>query len=510
MKTGEITLTDTSATFPLLPPLRDRDDLSVYWDNHLRDAFEEAAPEIYPPMVEASLAHVYMLAQQGILPMSRAARLEKGLLVLWERVDSGAQEYCFDGSVEDPYYFMEQQLAAACGISSSELDVQLARSRNDLDAGAFRMVLRRQVLDLADLVVRTAADAAALGRLHADKLIIGYTHRRPAQPTTIGHVLAGLSEALLSQARELNSIYDELNVSPLGAAAFAGTDIPIKAETVAGLLGFDNVFTSSYEAVAGAEHFMRIAAVQARITATGARFARVLLEWMTFGWVETPTAYTQGSSIMPQKKNPVVLEHMVSMAGASAADMAAVYANINSAWYEDSNNATTDVQKHLWRANCRAVRFVRMLNGLLGEFEVLNLPSAEAIVASGATTTAVAEALAGAGVPWRGAHDVVGRLVRAKDPTAWTASQVETALADSGLPVSRALADLALSAGQQPGRTLDRSQPGGPGLNAVSVAADATAAEAEALASTFTERRKRLAEARIQLLTVSADLAGSN
>ncbi len=488
------------------PALKGREDLSVYWDNHLRQAFDEAAPHIYPAMVEASLAHVLMLTRQGILPRSRGELLLKGLLALWARSESGEQRYIFDGSVEDPYYFLEQQLAAECGISTAELDVQLARSRNDLDAGVFRMVLRRQVLEQAALVIQTAADAAAQAAANAESLIIGFTHRRPAQPTTIGHVLAGFAEALLSQGREMLSIYEELNISPLGSAAFTGTDLPVDAAMVGELTGFDASFSSSYEAVAGAEHFMRLAAVQARITATGARFSRVLLEWMTFKWVETPTAYTQGSSIMPQKKNPVVLEHMVSMAGVTAADMSATYANIGSAWYEDSNNATTDVQKHLWRAGERVVRFMRMMDGLMLDLRVLELPDHAEIVASGATTTAVAEALAALGIPWRGAHDIVGRLVRANAPADWTEDGVEKAFADAGLEASPEMVATTLNAGQRPALILSRAQPGSPGADAVRRNATESQDRAEALGIDL-ERRLSLIDAARKRLLESATAA---
>lgn len=482
--------------------LKDNDDLSIYWDNHLRDAFVESARYIYPPMIEASLAHVFMLSRQGVLPKGRGVQLLTGLVELWERTTTQTQNFIFDGSVEDPYYYFEQQLAAACNISTAELDVQLARSRNDLDAGAFRMVLRRQLLDQIDLVVQTAADAARLARDNADAVIIGFTHRRPAQPTTIGHVLAGLSEALLSQADEMLSVYDEINVSPLGSAAFAGTDLNIDSGLVGELLGFDRSFTSSYEAVAGAEHFMRLAAVQGRVTATGARWARVLLEWMTFRWVETPTAFTQGSSIMPQKKNPVVLEHLVSMAGATAADMAATYANIGSSWYEDSNNATTDVQKHLWRSGERVVRFVRLMDGLFESFRVLELPTPDRIVKSGATTTAVAEALAGEGIPWRSAHHVVGDLVAAADPTKWTASDVSTAFDRANISVTEALVELTLNAGVHPGLVLDRAQSGGPGRQAVITTADAAASRADDAAHASSTRRNQIDSARQRLLEV--------
>ena len=487
------------------PDLKDQENLSIYWDNHLRDAFYEAAPHIYPAMVEASLAHVLMLTRQGILPHGRGEVLLKGLLALWARTESGEQAYVFDGSVEDPYYFLEQQLAAECGIPTSELDVQLARSRNDLDAGVFRMILRRQLLDQTALVVQAASDAAAQAAGNADSLIIGFTHRRPAQPTTIGHVLAGLSEAMLSQAREMLSVYEELNVSPLGSAAFTGTDLPIDPYMVGGLTGFDSSFSSSYEAVAGAEHFMRLAAIQARITATGARFARVLLEWMTFKWVETPTAYTQGSSIMPQKKNPVVLEHMVSMAGVTAADMAATYANIGSAWYEDSNNATTDVQKHLWRAGNRVIRFMRMMDGLLLDLRVQELPDHAEIVASGATTTAVAEALAARGVPWRTAHDIVGRLVRADAPADWTADGVAKAFADAGIKATEELVSTTLSAGQQPELILARTQVGSPGSEAVRRNARESQHRADAFGLEVQRRRSLLDTARERLMAAATD-----
>ena len=497
-------------------PLRDREDLSIYWDNHLRVAFEQSAPHDLPAMVEASLAHVIMLRETGALTAQRADRLLGGLLTLWHQWgDDGPGEdwrprvasYPFDGTVEDPYYYLEQQLATACGISTAELDVQLARSRNDLDAGVFRMILRRGILDLAELLLQTVHDLTEVAGRTVESVLIGHTHRRPAQPTTIAHVLSGLAEAMLSQADELLSIYDEMNVSPLGSAAFTGTDVAIDADRVASLLGFDSTFTASYEAVAGAEHFMRLAGLHARISSTGARWARVLQEWMNLGWVRMPSGFTQGSSIMPQKKNPVVLEHLVSMSGAANGEMTSIFTTIAAGWYEDSNNATTDVQKHLWSSTERVVRFIRLIDGLTLEIEPAQLPSDEDIVRSGATTTAVAEALATRSVPWRAAHDVVGILFRQGDPTTWTSSQVEAALADASIDDDGALRDLVLSSGRDPRRILDRTQPGSPGREPIAAALDLATGRAQALTDAFTERRQDLETARAQLLRTASDLA---
>ena len=503
---------------PARIPLTGREDLSIYWDNHLRVAFEQSAPHDLPAMVEASLAHVIMLRGTGALAEQRADRLLAGLLQLWQRWGDEqpgegwtprVTSHPFDGSVEDPYYYLEQQLAAACGISTAELDVQLARSRNDLDAGVFRMILRRGILDLAELLLQTVRDLTAAASGTVEAVLIGHTHRRPAQPTTIAHVLSGLAEAMLSQADELLSVYDEMNVSPLGSAAFTGTDVAIDAQRVADLLGFERSFTASYEAVAGAEHFMRLASLHARISATGARWARVLQEWMNLGWVRMPTEFTQGSSIMPQKKNPVVLEHLVSMSGAANGEMAAIYTTIAAGWYEDSNNATTDVQKHLWTSTDRVLRVVRLLDGLILEIEPEQLPTDEEIVRSGATTTAVAEALATRAVPWRSAHDVVGTLFRQGDPTTWDSQQVDAALAGAGIEDDGPLRELVLSSGRDPRRILDREQPGSPGRGPIAVALTLAEDRAARLAGSFAERRQELASAREGLLQTATDLAGA-
>lgn len=497
-------------------PLRDREGLSIYWDNHLRVAFEQSAPHDLPAMVEASLAHVIMLRETGALDATRADRLLGGLLALWRRwgEDGPSRDWRprvtshpFDGSVEDPYYFLEQHLADACGISASELDVQLARSRNDLDAGVFRMILRRGILDLADLLLQSVRDLEAAAARTVDALLIGHTHRRPAQPTTIAHVLSGLAEAMLSQADELLSVYDEMNVSPLGSAAFTGTDIAIDSQRVADLLGFSSSFTASYEAVAGAEHFMRLAGLHARIASTGARWARVLQEWMNLGWVRMPGEFTQGSSIMPQKKNPVVLEHLVSMSGAANGEANAVFTTIAAGWYEDSNNATTDVQKHLWASTERIIRFVRLIDGLTLEIEPAALPSDEEIVRSGATTTAVAEALATQTVPWRSAHDVVGTLFRQGDPTTWDLEQVASALAEAGIDDDGPLRDLVLSSGRDPRRILERQQAGSPGRRAIAVALEQADRRERSLTAQFAQRRRDLKTARDHLIVTATDLA---
>ncbi|MEU7960577.1 argininosuccinate lyase [Micromonospora humida] len=480
-------------------------ELTTYQRHHLAPTYEHHVGHLYPAMVRASQAHVVMLTEQGLIPAERGARLLRGLAAL--RAD-GKPAPAFDGSFEDTYYLLEKTLARACGLPASELDVQMARSRNDLDAGVFRMLLRDQLLGVLERVLATGTTALDVADRYADVVITGYTHRRPAQPTTIGHALAGYAEALAGEAVAYADVIDQLNVSPLGSCAFAGTDLDIAPARVAELLGFDGLVTNSYEAVAGADHLVRVGTLNAQALATGARLARTLMDWLTWQWVATPGDFTQGSSIMPQKRNPVVLEHLVSMAGASAADAASVLNNVGAAWWEDSNNATTDVQVRLWDSNDRAERFFALVGGFLAELEPLHPPTREEIVASGATTTAAADALTRHGVPFRAAHSVVGRLVRAGAPDSWTADGVRTAAAGlvDGL-TDDAVADL-IAAAVDPELVLARAQVDGPGAAAVRAQVGTLRGTFDGVADRLAATRDRLARADEALDTVAAEVAG--
>lgn len=482
--------------------LKDREDLSVFWDNHLRVAFEQSARHDLPAMVEASIAHVIMLHRCGSLRGKRAAVLLRGLHQLWEQwQDPSSLPTRFNGVSEDPYYFLEHELALACGISSDDLDVQLARSRNDLDSAVFRMILRRMVLEEVDLLVQTIQDTCDRAAETSSAVIIGMTHRRPAQPTTIAHVLMGLAESMRIQTNGLLRAYDELNQSPLGGAAFAGTDIPIDEGVVADLLGFDGTVPSTYYGIAGADHFTGLSGQQARVLGTCARWARVLQEWMSLKWVTTPLDFTQGSSIMPQKVNPVVCEHLVSMAGTGLSLMQAAYTNVTQSWFEDSNNATTDIQVHLWNLHDVVRRSLRMIDGLMRELAIDELPTTEEIIDSGATTTAVAEALAIHGAPWRGAHGAVGELVRISSPRRWRSDQVIDALDHHHVDAS--LAQVVLEAGQNPAVILERTGAGTPGLLPMREAISNARHAARELQTAADSRRSHLDDSRRRLLEIS-------
>lgn len=473
--------------------------LTVYQELHLLPAYRQVAPRLLPAFVTATEAHLVGLSRTGVLAAADVRTLLDGLAVVAHQVVEDPLP-AYDGTFEDAYYVLERLLAAQLEVPTSALPIQTARSRNDLDAAVFRLLLRDDLLEVGRALARLSEQVLARAAETTDAVIIGYTHRRPAQPTTIAHVLAGFAEALTVHQDAITAQLHLLGASPLGACAFAGSDLPLDRTFLAETLGFERLLHNSYNAVAGADVYGRDATVLAELAALTARIARTALDWLTAGWVRTPEEFCQGSSIMPQKRNPVVLEHLASYAGQTVADAQAVLSLIALSWWEDSNNATTDVQARLWEAADRVRRSVALLGRFFEVFEVGTLPGRDEIVATGATATAVADALTGFGVPFRRAHDITGALTRAASPDTWTPALIAEAVAPAGLgddAVAAAVAAL------EPGAVLRRTQADGPGAAAVTGQVEALSVQTRAFSASLDGLDQLIATASAKLRAAS-------
>ena len=472
--------------------------LTPYQEHHLKPTFERLGRLLFHPMVEASLAHVVMMAETGVLEQERACRLCQALVRL-RGVRPGDLEYTPE--VEDVYFWIERALAQDVGPEVAA-DLQRARSRNDLDAAVFRMLLRDELNQVVEAMTAAGLALARQARAMSDVVIVGYTPRQPAQPTTVGHVLAGYGEAVLNEARALAGLLPLVNRSPLGACAFAGTDFPIDRNRLAELLGFTDLVRSTYEGVAGADHYGLVAGVVATALSSGARFCRTLLEWLGVdkGWLFLPDAFVQVSSIMPQKRNPVVLEHLVALAGDAVGLATAVLVKGQDSFYEDTDIGTTDVQLNLRESLATARRFYQLLAELVAALEVGQPPSKEVIIGQYVTTTQVADQLTGLGLPFRQAHGVVSRLVKSgKPPAYWGAGDLQAvceSLTGCRLEVSDGELDRLLHEALNPFRVLERATPGGPGRGAVlHLVGELEAAFAE-LSQAMAREAERLAASR--------------
>jgi argininosuccinate lyase len=256
--------------------------------------------------IAGSLAHVAMLARQGVVEAADAEAIAKGLAKVKGEIEAGA--FAFSRALEDIHMNIENRLAEIVGPAAGRLHT--ARSRNDQVAVDFRLWVR----DTIDALLVQVADlqrALALRALEcADMVMPGFTHLQSAQPVTFGHHLMAYVEMLGRDAGRFQDARRRLNECPLGAAALAGTSFPIDREMTAKALGFDRPTANSLDSVADRDFALEALAAAAITTTHLSRFAEEIVLWTTpqFGFVRLSDAFSTGSSIMPQKRNPDAAE----------------------------------------------------------------------------------------------------------------------------------------------------------------------------------------------------------
>jgi argininosuccinate lyase len=268
---------------------------------------------LYREDIAGSLAHAAMLAERGIISKDDGVAIARGLDAIRAEIDSG--KFTFDAALEDIHTNIEVRLKALIGEPAGRLHT--ARSRNDQVAVDFRLWVRRAVdevtLDLKDLI------AALIDRAeeHAATLMPGFTHLQPAQPTTFGHHLMAYVEMFGRDVSRLADARKRLNESPLGAAALCGTSFPIDRHQTAKALGFDRPTANSLDSVSDRDFALEYLAGLSIIAIHLSRFAEEMVLWTSdgFRFVTLSDAFTTGSSIMPQKRNPDAAELVRAKAG---------------------------------------------------------------------------------------------------------------------------------------------------------------------------------------------------
>jgi argininosuccinate lyase len=329
-------------------------------------------------VLAANQAHVVMLARQGIITQANAQAL---LAAIGQVEEAGLESLAYRPGIEDLFFHVEGRLIEICGPEYGG-NLQLARSRNDLGHALTRMALRPVLLDLYRRLLDLRATVLDLAGRHVHTVMPGYTHTQPAQPTTFAHYLAGVLSFLQRDTERLRRAYNTDNQSPLGAAAFTGTGFAIDRELSASLLGFAGVMVSSQDSIGASDHQTDIAAALATLAVNLSRVTHDLLFRATreSGAIRIDDSFIQISSIMPQKRNPVVLEQIEPTLF--------------------SATATADDILHLYEAVFATLQ--------------LNVDHLRAEAAAGFTTaTELADTLVReASLPFRTAHEIVSGLVR--------------------------------------------------------------------------------------------------
>jgi argininosuccinate lyase len=383
----------------------------IYRDTVLAPVFADAKRYFLEPLLEIEYAHTLMLARQGIMPEKEAALCLRALDEL-DRDEVRAAEY--DGSFEDLFFYLEKKFAAACGEEVAG-KMHTARSRNDIDLTMYRMVLRGKLMDVFDSLLGLRRFLVEMAWTHRESLMPAYTHNQPAQPTTLGHYLMAYIEILERDAERIRESYARVNRNPLGACAITTTGFPIDRSFTAELLGFTRLQMNSYGAIAGVDYLVESCGVLATAMLSLGRFTQDLLLWSTveFGYLRLSDAYVQISSIMPQKRNPVPLEHVRVLASRALVEAQGVVVSLHNTPFADMNDAEDDLQPLVYTAFDDAERSIRLLAGALEEAEFHTEKMAKAADGNFLPVTELADTLVrGTGMSFHAAHTIVSGAVR--------------------------------------------------------------------------------------------------
>ncbi|MFL6622783.1 MAG: argininosuccinate lyase [Sulfurifustaceae bacterium] len=364
---------------------------------------------LYHYDIMGSIAHVRMLAHVGVLTAAEGDAIVQGLQQIEAEIDAGRFQWRSD--LEDVHTNIEAQLIERVGELGKKLHT--ARSRNDQVATDLRLYLRDGIDAALDALKRL--QEAVLGRAEreADTIMPGFTHLQIAQPVTLGHHLLAWFEMLVRDGARLRDARRRVNVLPLGSAALAGTSYPIDRVYTAKLLGFDAVAQNSLDAVSDRDFAIEFVGACALLMMHLSRMSEELVLWSSplFGFVELADAYCTGSSIMPQKKNPDIPE-LVRGKSARVQGHWVTLLTLMKAQPLAYNRDNQEDKLPVFDALDTTLSSLTVYAGLIETMAVNRERLAQAASQGYATATDLADYLVRKGVPFREAHEIVGRAVR--------------------------------------------------------------------------------------------------
>jgi argininosuccinate lyase len=364
---------------------------------------------LYHYDIAGSIAHARMLAHVGVLTPSERDAIVRGLEDIEAEIDAG--RFTWRTELEDVHMNIEAQLTQRIGEVGKKLHT--ARSRNDQVATDLRLYLRDGVDALLGAIRELQQVLLAVAEREADTIMPGFTHLQVAQPVTFGHHLLAWFEMLLRDGARLRDARTRINVLPLGSAALAGTTYPIDRAYTAELLGFDGISENSLDAVSDRDFAIEFTAACALVMTHLSRMSEELVLWSSpiFGFVELADAYCTGSSIMPQKKNPDVPE-LVRGKSARVHGQLVTLLTLMKAQPLAYNRDNQEDKEPVFDALDTTLASLRVYAGLIATLQVRRERLAQAAVQGYATATDLADYLVRKGVPFRDAHEIVGRAVR--------------------------------------------------------------------------------------------------
>ena len=363
---------------------------------------------LYKYDITGSMAHARMLARVGIIAPGDAEAIVAGLQQILDDIEAGRVE--FSVTAEDIHMNVEQMLIERIGEVGKKLHT--ARSRNDQVALDVRMYLRDEIDAVTALLAELTSTLLDLAENHTATVMPGYTHLQRAQPITLGHHLLAYCQMLARDTDRLADCRRRVNVMPLGAGALAGTTFPLDREYVARELGFAGVTENSLDAVSDRDFAVEFCAAASLIMMHLSRFCEEIILWSTaeFGFIELDDAYSTGSSMMPQKKNPDVAELIRGKSGRVFGDLATLLTMLKGLPLAYNKDMQED-KEALFDAVDTVKKCLQAFRPMVATMRVKDYNMAQAARGGFTNATDLADYLVQRGVPFREAHEIVGRAV---------------------------------------------------------------------------------------------------
>lgn len=383
----------------------------TYIEELLQPVFNDQRDYLFHVMFDIHRAHVIMLADQLIIPKDEARIILEGINKVG-KTDSDALSYM--PQYEDLFFMTEAMIGNEIGEELAG-KIHIGRSRNDMGIAMYRLMLREHLLELIGNANRLSEILLQQADLNKETYMTGYTHTQPAQPTTLGHYLLAIYDVLQRDIKRFWSAYETVNQSALGAAALTTTGFPISRERTCELLGFDRLIENSYDSIAGADYLLETASALATCMVNTGRWIQDFLQHVTreYGTFYVADPYVQCSSIMPQKRNPVSIEHSRSLASSAYGEALTAIHMVHNTPFGDIVDTEDDLQPHLYRSFSNANRVMKLMYAVIATLQINKDHARDMAKKSSVTITELADTLSrDYDVPFRQAHTIASRIAR--------------------------------------------------------------------------------------------------
>ncbi len=358
--------------------------------------------------IAGSTAHCKMLAKTEILTSSESEEIIKGLEEIREEIRQGKME--FKTGLEDIHMHIEKRLIEKIGPLGGKLHT--ARSRNDQVALDMHLYLKKKIVSTVRLIARLQKSLIVLAENNLEVIMPGYTHLQRAQPVLFSHHLMAYFSMLKRDAERFKDSYKRADIMPLGAGALAGTSFPIDREYTAQLLGFEDIYENSMDAVSDRDFVLEYLSSSAILMMHLSRFCEDLILWSSseFNFIEMDDSFCTGSSIMPQKKNPDVAELVRGKTGRVYGSLISLLTIMKSLPLTYNKDMQED-KEGLFDTVDTVENCLEVLASLVKEIKVRENNMGNAVLEDFSTATDLADNLVKKGIPFRESHRIIGELV---------------------------------------------------------------------------------------------------